>query len=277
MRKILSAAALAVLALAAPAAAQPEGPALMRQARERLVANAPEQVRDYTLTLVHENQRTPVYVSRQGTEWEVQLPESPLGEFLAMAVFWPEFTPSGDDDDGMSELDDAVYLRQETVEGRRVHLVTIPVEAALREQGLDSTMFYVDAQNRQLVRVSVLAPVPDDESGGMAGFGGGAQMAITIDAGDYRETDGLTVPRNVRVRLRVRGPNMDREALQMMRDQMAAALDELASSTEPEAAEMLSMLRTFTSVLSEEGLDQRVTIEDVVVNPGPPAWLDEEN
>jgi hypothetical protein len=271
MRTLLTA-ALAVLALAAPAAAQPDAGMLMRQAMERLAANEGENVRDYSLSIVHEDQRTPVYVARDGTGWEVRMPgEVPLGDFMEMAVFWPLFSSSAAQADGMGHLEGAEYVREESVGGRRAHALTFAPDGEMLGQELDSVLIYVDARTRQLLRVSLITRVP----GGMQGFGDDTQLAITIDAAEHRETDGLTIPRQLRVRMRLKAQDVDRDAVQAMRDQMAAVLAELEGSSQPEAAEMMVMLRTFAQLLSDEGMDLRLAVEDVRVNPGPPEWLDE--
>jgi hypothetical protein len=49
----------------------------------------------------------------------------------------------------------------------------------------------------------------------------------------------------------------------------------MQGSDDPEAREMLAMMELFSTLLSGGELDLPMAVEDVVVNAGPPAWLDE--
>lgn len=69
MRRILLAAALAVVSLPATAAAQPDAPALLRAVLEQIAAEEPRGARDYSFTFVPGAVRTPVYVYREDAEW----------------------------------------------------------------------------------------------------------------------------------------------------------------------------------------------------------------
>ena len=89
MRFASAAATLAVLALAAPAAAQPNALEVVRGVATQLERNT-EGVRDYTLTLRAGPMSTDIYVYRDGDEWEVASnDEEQLGEMMEGLVVWP--------------------------------------------------------------------------------------------------------------------------------------------------------------------------------------------
>jgi hypothetical protein len=273
MRTSILLPALATLLLAAPAAAQPAAPALLRAALEQTAANAGPEVRDYAFTVVHGGVRTPVYVYRDGTDWNVRMPETPLADLVGMAVFWPDIASAAADPAELDALAHAEYARQETLGGRRTHVVSAVLGADAELEEVDSALVYVDAETRQVVRVMMAAPLPAEM--GQEAFGPGGTMLITVDAEDFRAAEGLTVPGQVRVRMRLQLPNMTPEARTTLLSELGSAREALREETEPGALEMLAVLDTYLGMLSDEGLDVRVAIEDVRVNPGRPDWLDE--
>lgn len=270
MRFPFAAAALAALAFAVPAAAQPQAGQVLRDALRVLGENHPQQVEDYTLTLNVRGVRMPVYVVREGDEWEVVTPEdAALADFATMAVLWPEFASAGaipEDDDS---ADGAVYVRGDEVEGRAAHVIT--ADWGLESDGLDSALIYIDARTHQVVRIHMAGMMEDDEGEGFGAATG--EMAATLDMLDHQETDGLVVPRRLRVRMSMELEMDDSERAQA-RVGIAMARAQMQGSKEPEAREMLVMLDLFSSVLAGEEMDIPITVEDVRVNSGPPAWVD---
>lgn len=273
MRTTILAAALAALSLAAPAAAQPDAPALLRAALRQTAANADPEVRDYAFTVVHGSVRTPVYVHRDGAEWNVRMPETPLEDLVGMAVFWPDIASAAADPAELEALADAGYARQETLDGRRTHVISAALGADAEVEAVDSALVYVDAETRQIVRVMMAAPLPPEM--GQEAFGPGGTMIITVDAGDFRAAAGLTTPGRVRVRMRLQLPNITAESRAALLDELGSARDALREEAEPGAAEMLAVLESYLAMLTEEGMDVRMAIEDVRVNPGRPDWLDD--
>lgn len=257
---------LAGLLLAAPAAAQPDAPALLNAAIDHLAADVTE-VESYTFTLASgDDVRIPVYVHRTGQSWEVRHGPTALGDLATMAVFWPTLL----DPSVSLGLDDARYLRRETVEGRAVHVINAALGAD-RGMEVDSVRVLLDAGTQRIVRLVIAAPVP--ENGGNAVFGKGAGMDIIVDAGAQRETDGLSLPEWVRVRMRLDAPNLAAGEHAAMVEQFRQAQTQLRASRDPAAPDMLATVGVYLQLLSPEGMDVRMRVEDVAVNPGRPAWL----
>ena len=271
MRAGIAAAALATLALAAPAVAQPSGTEVLRGAVDAINRSHGPEVRDYSFTLVHEGTRTPVYVERGDEEWMVHASEaSPMGSLMSMAVMWPSFADVGANAPALDEeIETARYVRSESVEGRRAHVVAADVGEVTAE--VDSALVFIDAENSRLLRMHVVGAMPAE--GGQ--FAGG-DMRLTVDMLDHRETDGVVVPRRLRVRMTLEMPAMsaaDRTAMTMG---IAAVRMQLGSSTDPEEQGLLALVEMFARLLEGGEMDMPMTVEDVAVNGGPPAWLDEE-
>ena len=267
MRLTALTAAVAALCIAAPAAAQPDASAILNAAADRMAADLTE-VEGYAFTLAHAGVRTPVYVHRVGQSWRVRMPETQLKDLLGMAVFWP---PLLDPAMGLA-MDGAEYLRQDRLDGRPVHVISGAMGAdALAD--VDSALLFVDAGTEQIVRVMTASGLPAGT--GNEVFGADAKMIITLDAGGHRETDGVLLPAQVRVRMRLEAPGMSAQVRQGILDQVAAARKELQGSTDVERLTTLAVMNNYAQLFSPEGMDARVSVEDVVVNPGPPDWLDD--
>jgi hypothetical protein len=267
MRIIAFTAAVAALCIAAPAAAQPNADAILRAAADRMAADLTE-VENYAFTLEHAGVRTPVYVHRLGQAWQVRMPETQLKDLLGMAVFWPSLM----DPVTGAFMGEAEYLRQERLDGRPVHVLSgaMGAEAVVE---VDSALLFVDAETEQIVRVVSATGLPEGDGSEM--FGAGAKMIITLDAGGHRETAGLLLPGQVRVRMRLEGPGLSAEVRRLILDQVAAARGELEGSSDPEHLTTLAVINNYAQLFSPDGMDARVSVEDVVVNPGPPDWLDD--
>ncbi|HYW13605.1 MAG TPA: hypothetical protein VE871_16710 [Longimicrobium sp.] len=271
MRAGFAAAALATLVLAAPAAAQPNATQVLRGAVEAINRSHGPQVQDYAFTVVHGATRTPVYVERGDEEWMVHASEaSPMGSLMSMAVVWPTFADVEDEPEEITEeMESARYLRSERVEGRTAHVVSSePGEDPMARA--DSAVMYIDAENSRLLRMYVVGEMPAE--GGQ--FAGG-DMRLTVDMLDHRETDGVVVPRRVRVRVRMGMAGMSAGDRAQTRVGLAAVQTQLQGSTDPEEQGLLAVVEMFAKMLEGGEMDLPMTIEDVVVNAGPPAWLDE--
>jgi hypothetical protein len=279
MRFGVAAAALAALTLAAPAAAQENAVDVMRGVMQQLAANT-EGVQDYTLTLRAGPMSTSVYVHRDGDEWEVESPsDEQMGEMLQGLVVWPmfgamagEFPEAGEvSDEELAEFADIFNLTRETLDGRPAHAIFLHMEELLDEDSEmpDSMRIYVDPSTRQIMRVQVAGVAAEMED--LAP--GGGEMEVVMDFRDYRETDGLTVPRRLRMDLRVEMEISD-EQRQMMQVGIQAARAELAQDDSEEGRQAAAMIDMFIGLLTDGHMAVDVEVEDVQVNTGPPAWFD---
>lgn len=284
MRFGVAAAALAALTLAAPAAAQENALDVMRGVMQQLADNT-DGVEDYTLTLRAGPMSTSVYVHRDGDEWEVESPsDEQMGEMLQGLVVWPMFGamegqfPESDEltAEEMEEFSHVFTLTQETLDGRPAHALFLNLRQFLDEfmdeqdsEMPDSMRIYVDPSSRQILRVQVAGVAAEMED--LAP--GGGEMEVTMDFRDYRETDGLTVPRRLRMDLRVEMEISD-EQKQMMQMGIQAARAELAEDDSEEGRQMATMMDMFVGLLTDGHMVMDVEVEDVQVNAGPPAWFD---
>lgn len=273
MRSALAAAVLLpALLAAAPAGAQPSADDVLRNAVDAAGRMHASGVRDYALTLVLHGIRTPVYVERGADEWEVHTPaESPLGEFVAATVLWPLLAPAGDQAagaaDAASDFGGTRYLRDQAVDGRATHVIAAASDE-LQVAGLDSLALFVDAENGRVLRMEAAGLAPDD--GGDIRLG---EMWVGVDMLDHQATDGVLVPRRVHARMRMALPELGPAERRAMAEQVQAMLPALRQSREPGAREMLVLVKVFSELLETGELDMPMTVEKVVVNTGPPAWL----
>lgn len=279
MRFGVAAAALAALTLAAPAAAQENAVDVMRGVMQQLAANT-EGVQDYTLTLRAGAMSTSVYVYRDGDEWEVESPsDEQMGEMLKGLVVWPmfgamagEFPDAGEvSEEELEEFADIFNLTRETLEGRPAHAIFLHLAELMDEDSEmpDSMRIYVDPSSHQIMRVQVAGVAAEMED--LAP--GGGEMEVTMDFHDYRETDGLTVPRRLRMDLAVELEISD-DQKQMMQLGIQAARAELAQDDSDEARQAAAMIDMFIGLLTDGRMAVDVEVEDVQVNAGPPAWFD---
>jgi hypothetical protein len=266
MRRSTITAAVAALCLAAPAAAQPSAPRILEDVIHRMAADLAE-VESYGFTLAHGDVRTPVYVHRMGPSWRASMPPTRLSDLLGLAVFWPGMQDPAE----LEAADQAKYVRQEPVDGRPAHVIAAALGTDRDMEEVDSAYLFVDTESLRVVRIFVAAAVPDEM--GAQAFGAGARMIITVDAGGHRETDGLLLPGQLRVRMRLNAPNMPDETRRRVLDQVAAARAQLQGTTDPDGLELLALMDTYAALLSPEGMDVRLAVEDVQVNPGAPDWL----
>jgi hypothetical protein len=279
MRPGIAAAALAALVFAAPAAAQTNAVEVVRGAMEQMVRNS-EGVNDYTLVLSTGPVKAPVYVYRDGDEWTVATPEDdPMAGLFGGLVVWPSFHDlTGDlpaegelSDEEVEALGEYFTLTRDTVAGRPVHAVFANVGAMTMESGgPDSVYLFVDPATRQLMRVRVAASADAMEQD-FAPAGG--RVRVTMDFGDYRETDGLTVPRRLRMDMSME-LDLDEDQREMMRSAVAAARAELENDDSLESRQTAAMIDLFLGLITEGRMEIPVTVDQVRVNAGPPDWFE---
>lgn len=274
MRRLLFAAALAIAALAPPAAAQTEAAEqMMLGAMDRLARNHGENVRDYSFTLVYGTTRIPVYVHRVEGEWEVETPPEPaIAEMLSAAVLWPALATLPAEEDGHEMEEMAFRMERDTVEGRPAHVIFVAfAQTSMMGESLpDSMRLYVDEASSQVVRLEGSTNVQPDEEDGPP-FGQGGRATIRVDLADYEETDGLTIPRRLRLQMQMELGGDDKQ-IQSLREDVANARQMLAGDTSPEGQEMRVMMEVLDEMLSERGMDLPMTVQDLRVNAGRPSW-----
>ncbi len=281
MRFAAAAATLAALTLAAPApaAAQPDALGVVRAMVTQLDRNA-EGVNDYTLTLRAGPMTSDIYVYREGDEWEVASNEDEeLGEMMEGMVMWPVFGEIAEDFPDADEVSEAeaaevarmLTLTQERLDGRPANVLFMRMEGLTTDEQLpDSLRMYVDPSSNQILRIHVVGNAEGMEEMGPMAAG---DMEVTVDFRDYRETDGLTVPRRLRMDLRVEMDIPD-EQKQMMTTAMQAAQMEAAQDTSEEGRRMAAMIDMFVGLLTEGHMELDVEVAEVRVNQGPPSWFE---
>lgn len=282
MRFRLAAAALAAVTLATPAAAQPNALDVMRGAMQRLSANS-EGLQNYTLTLRSGELQTEVYVYRDGDEWEVAAPDDEeFGGMLRSMVVWPsfgeldaEFPAEGEvSNEDLAELADVFTVSNESLDGRPAHVLFVRMDELRDDAGdgemPDSLRMWVDPDTRQIMRVHVAASAAE-----MGDFpaGGDGGVDVTMDFGDYRETDGLTIPHRLRMMLEME-IELPEEQRVGMQAGVAAARAQLSQDDSAEARQALAMIDIFMGLMTEGRVDLPVTVENVRVNTGPPSWFE---
>lgn len=267
LKKLLAAAA--ALWLAVPAAAQPEADALAQAAVERMVANQ-GSADNYTIVLRYGDTRVPVYVYRDEDRWSTAVPRgTQFVELLSGGVVWPNVLNAVKEDDELDPgLEEASYLGTEEVDGRQAHVFRSVLSEG--EDGADSMRVYLDSESSQLLRMTASGPV-DDLGGEMTGDG--ATLQVTYDFGDYMATDGVVVPRKMRLCMRME-LELSREERQEFREEVDQVLAELEAAQSPEAGEVRMLMEVYARLLLEGEMDLPITVEEVRVNSGPPEWLE---
>jgi hypothetical protein len=279
MRTLLSIAAAAALSIAAPAAAQPDVDQIVRETFQKLAASHPPEVEDYTLTLAYEGLRLPMYIYRSTDGWEVvPVGESPLNEMLQLAVIWPILI-SGDfgvDDASVEGAEDGgldlEYAGTEAVGGRPAHVVALRTAngKSLGSTKVDSMRLSVDAESGELVRLHVAGELPGDEEGEEEGdFVAGGDLTVTVDMLDHAVTDGLRIPRRVRLRMGLEMPEMDPAELAELRLGLTMALSE-TTGNDAASREMRVIIELFSAILEGGEIDVDALVKGVRVNSGPP-------
>jgi hypothetical protein len=149
MRLFAAVTTAAALALATPAAAQPDAGRIMRGALDQLSRNVPEEVRDYTLVIGPSRQDLYVYRSEDG--WRTEIPyDGGLADLFQSMVLWPNLSTALAADPA-----DVRYVGLDSLDGRAVHVLAAPVDFDLYgEEMPDSAHLYVDAETRQVLRVA---------------------------------------------------------------------------------------------------------------------------
>jgi hypothetical protein len=269
---LLTAAALCV---AAPVAAQqPDPDSIARGATQQILANQGD-VQDYSVVLVHGPVRMPAYVRRDGDEWTVQSPpDHPLADLLTITLQWPNMAAEvlEGEEDGSEWDQTARYLGIEEVGGRRAHVVGggFPEDT---EDVPDTMRLYVDVETRQMLRMVMSTQLEEEEDEGGMPLGGDLQ--ITVDLADYATHGGLTLPTRMRLLLKA-GLAPSPDELAEARVQVALARTVLQQMEGEEAAQMSAMMDLLESLMLRGEVDLAVQVEEVQVNSGPPAWLEDD-
>ena len=94
-----------------------------------------------------------------------------------------------------------------------------------------------------------------------------------MDFADYRETDGLTVPRALRMTLDVE-MNLTEEQRTAMSAAINAARAQMEADVTEDGRQMAAMMDIVMGLLTEGHLELPVTVESVQVNAGPPSWFE---
>jgi hypothetical protein len=271
----------AVLCVAAPVAAQPDPDSIGLAVMQQILANQGD-LRDYTVVLVHDAVRMPAYVHRDGDLWRVQgPPDHPMAELLTIAVSWPNMASEvlyGEDadTDGDGVVDPTplegvgTYLGIEEVDGRRAHVVGAGFDDS--EELPDSMRLYMDVETRQLLRIAMSAPVGEEDAGTPLG----TNLRLLIDLADYTtRDDGLTLPTRMRLRMSadLQLSPAQRERVQA---EIAGVRTALGQAEGDEAAQTRAMMALFEGLALRGQVDMEVRVEDVRVNSGPPAWLEDD-
>jgi hypothetical protein len=270
MRLISLAAAVLALGTAAPAAAQLDADSIALGAIQQLTANHGE-VRDYTLLLAYGPVRVPIYVHQSGGAWQVAAPPEPaLAEMMSAAVIWPamlsEMTGKAEGDMDAADLSTASagYLGTETVGGRRAHVLFARFDGA---ELPDSVNMYVDVETRQMLRLDVRGALPEADLAG-------SDVRMSLELGDYRERNGLTLP--MRLRLRMEGDlGFSPKERQSMREDLPDARARAEAMEGSDREQGLATVALFEGLLLHGVMDMELTVEEVRVNAGAPRWMKE--
>jgi hypothetical protein len=267
MRLFAAVATVAALALATPAAAQPDAGRIMRGALEQLSRNVPDEVRDYTMTVSSGPVREELYVYRSDDGWKTEIPyDGGLADFFLEMVIWPALSTAHAQD-----LADVRYLGAESLEGRAVHVLDAPVPG-LAVAGIEmpgSARVHVDTETRQVLRVAKVTQLEPGE--GLLSDGGHTELVLTF--GGYETADGVTLPRRMHMHFRLQ-LNAPEARLAEARQEFEAMLADAATDTSDEAAEGRAMLEMMVRMLKGEPVDVSAVVEEVRVNSGPPRWSD---
>ena len=273
MHPRLAAAALAALALAAPARAQPDPAQLLSGALEQLARNHGGAA-DYTLVVSQGDHRAEVFVHRRSGEWAVETQEETFrATLLGSAVFWPAMSNAGELEVLPENVHALRYVGMETVDGRTAHVIAGIFGEEPPEEQPDTSLMYIDAETRQILRMHFAGHVAPGADGMMPE--GPEKMSLTLAMGDYRSTGGVTVPHRVQMTLRMDVDEMDPEELAEMQKELRA-LREMEGMDAPEMQEFIQVLEFFGQLLATGELNLPVTVEEVRVDTGPPAWVLEQ-
>jgi hypothetical protein len=274
MRPTIAVAA-AALTLAVPAAAQPDPEQLLGDAYERAHQNISAEVQDYTLTVAAGPFRREVYVSRNGGSMYVHgLDERGMGAFLLEMVQYPRIGTAYYPEEGVDQtrLAGVEHLGTDTVDGRPVHVLMAPALGVSWNVSdmPDSTRMYVDAQTRQVLRLAVAGT--EEPSGRVGPISKGRRTDVSVTYSDYRETDGVTLPRRMRMEMRMR-LDVDDAERQALRTQGSDVLTELEAQGGDGAASGAEMIRQLLRMIDGETMVVDAVVEEVRVNAGKPDWV----
>lgn len=282
-----SLALLAALTLAAPAAAQPDPEAahLLLTALERARENVPAGVEDYLMTLAAGPALLQLYAYRGEDGWAMdEEPDAPLADLFQGMAVWPRLAaavpPGATEADVQAAFPRLRYLGTDTVEGRTTHVLRVHVPDLTFETMplYGASHMFVDAETRQVLRISISTDIDPSEGGVMAN-GGHVDMTMTFGAYEAMDgvTRGVTLPRRWRMHVRMR-TRLPPEELAAKRDEMTQMLDQagqLGSGTPSEALQTRMLVEMFIGMLDGKPMDVAAVLQEVRVNTGRPAWAPE--
>lgn len=268
---------LAALALGTPAAAQPdpEPAQILLGALERARQNVPDGVEEYTMTLAYGPARAQLYAHRGEDGWEMdEEQDAPIADLFQGMAVWPRLAAAVPPGATAADVDAAFprlrYLGTDTVEGRTAHVLMAEVpDLTLETMALPGlARVFVDAQTRQVLRISISTDI-DPSEGGVMVNGGRVDMVMTF--GGYEAVGGVTLPRRWGMHVRMQTRLSD-EQIAAQRTRMTQMHGQLGSGTSAEALQTRMLLEMFVRMLDGEAMDVSAELEDVQVNAGPPAW-----
>jgi hypothetical protein len=276
-----SLALLAALALAAPAASQPdpEPAQILLGALERARENVPAGAEDYRITLSVGPAAAQLYAYRGEDGWEMdEEQDAPLADLFQGMAVWPRLAaavpPGATVADVQAAFPRLRYLGTDTVEGRAAHVLRMHVpDLTLETMPLDGAAeVFVDAQTRQVLRVSISTDI-DPSEGGVMTNGGHVDMVMTF--GGYEAIAGVTLPRrwgmHVRMRTRLSDEELAAERAEMT--QMLEHSGQLGSGTDAEALQNRMLIELFLAMLNGQPMVVDAVVDDVQLNAGPPSWF----
>lgn len=272
--RLALAAALAALAFAVPAAAQPDPARILVGALERTARNVPEEVDDYTMALSWGGLEMDVYVAREhGQFYSMGENQFGVAGLLVATLLWPRLAMVYEPkmDARHRAILGVRYLRADSVDGRPVHVLLAPGLDVPWEliDAPDSVVVFVDTETRQFLHLAVAGTTAPQAEGPLMN-GGRVQAAFTF--GDYRETDGVTVPRRVRMEMRIQ-TELSEENSKELREEVHAVMV-MAREEDPEHAEQqVEAIRGVMRMVRGEPWVLESTIGDVRVNTGLPDWV----
>jgi hypothetical protein len=271
---------LAALALAAPAAAQPDPAQILLGALERARENVPAGTENYLMTLTFGPARPQLYAYREADGWKTEEEDdAPLGDMFHGMVIWPRLAasvpPGATAADVAAAYPGLRYVGTDTVEGRTAHVLMMEVPGLTLENRPmpGPARVSIDAETRQVLRIAASQDLGPDEYDPLLADGGHEEMAMTF--GGYESVNGVTLPRRWGMHVRMR-MNLSAEQLAPHRDEMTQLLgeiDQMGSDPPIEIQQTRMLIEMGLAMLNGEPLDVAGVLEDVQMNAGPPAWF----
>lgn len=266
---LLAAAAGLLLAAGVPHAAPAQS---VEAVIDEMKARYQQQLDAVDTYIIETDQYTSYHrkTTRDGTatyETAVRWTDNPNSLFRG-AETMPAMQPSLAQLDTLAQR--AVYLGTETVDGQRCHVLRIDDPAALSDAPMppaasaaQGTMrLYIDAARYVPLRIEIETTVEQD--------GTSRTMRPRIAFGDYRTTDGLTLPWSMEMTMEDLNAAISpeereqaRQSLEEMEQRMKEMPEQQRQMMEGMMKEQLEQLRR---ILDEGSIRFAVTVQDVRVN-----------